>query len=193
MGSAISTISESATTTQERERYRELARKNAALRYEFSQQSQAAYQAGNGAKAKELSLKAKEYGREMDRYNDLAKNIAFNANNASRPPNELDLHGLKVTEALDITRDRLRQFVRNNEKDLIIIVGKGNNSANGIAKIKPAVTQLVNEFQIKATPNKPNEGCIYVEPRPPTEQADLSWLDGFFGRVLRKLFRFLRS
>jgi len=100
---------------------------------------------------------------------------------------------LKVTEALDVTRARLKQFVRNNEKDLIIIVGKGNNSANGIAKIKPAVTDLLKEFQIKATPNKPNEGCIYVEARPSTEPINLSWLDGFFGRVLRKLSRFFRS
>ncbi|KAG0055869.1 hypothetical protein BGZ83_007158 [Gryganskiella cystojenkinii] len=170
-----------------------MARKNAALRYEYSQQSQAAYQSGNGAKAKELSLRAKEYGREMDRFNELAKNMAFQANNSIRPPNELDLHGLKVTEALDITRERLRQFVKNKEKDLIIIVGRGNNSMNGVAKIKPAVAELVKEFQIKATPNKPNEGCIYVEPRSSTEKADLSWLDGFFGWMVRKVFSFFRS
>ncbi len=83
-----------------------MARKNALLRQDLSQQSQAAYKARNGAKAKgiigsqvgfykpdclltgrvvnkiELSLKAKEYGREMDRYNALAKDAAFRGKKA---------------------------------------------------------------------------------------------------------------
>jgi len=144
----------------------------------------------------ELSLKAKEYGREMDRYNNMARDMVFKCrneqlmgpyvwfyaivsgfpaclrihvffsfrshtvNNTNRPSNELDLHGLKVREALDITRERLTKFVKNKEPNLIIIVGRGNNSINGVAKIKPAVIELVNEFHIKATPNKPPNSAV---------------------------------
>jgi hypothetical protein len=177
----------------------------------------------------ELSLKSKEYGREMDRYNNMARDIVFKCrkeqlkeprngfvfewffvpacllayslfslsfpcipevNNTNRPSNELDLHGLKVREALDITRERLTKFVKNKEPNLIIIVGRGNNSVNGVAKIKPAVTELVNEFHIKATPNKPNQGCIWIEPAGP-EGVDLSWIDDFFRGLAKKLWAYL--
>ncbi|KAF9583513.1 hypothetical protein BGW38_009294 [Lunasporangiospora selenospora] len=125
----------------------------------------------------------------MDRFNVLAKQSAFQTFNAHRPSNELDLHGLLVREALEVTRERLDKFTRNKEKELTIIVGRGNNSMNGVAKIKPAVTELVQEFNIKATPNKPNPGCIFIEPRPAGEAADSSWADGFF----RSLFGLIRS
>ncbi|KAF9133143.1 hypothetical protein BGW39_010472 [Mortierella sp. 14UC] len=186
MGSALSVVAGS----QDHEHYRTVARQNAVLRQEYSQKSQAAYKAGNGAKAKELSLKAKEYGREMDRYNNLARDMVFKRNNASRPANELDLHGLKVREALEITRERLNRFVKNREPNLIIIVGRGNNSLNGVAKIKPAVTELVTEFHIKATPNKPNQGCIWIEPAG-SEGVDLTWIDDFFRGLAKKLWAFL--
>ncbi|KAF9108877.1 hypothetical protein BGX29_003807 [Mortierella sp. GBA35] len=186
MGSSLS----SEGGFQDHEHYRTMARKNAVLRQEYSQQSQLAYKSGNGAKAKELSIKAKEYGREMDRYNNLARDMVFKKNNALKPSNELDLHGLKVREALDITRERLAKFVKNREPNLMIIVGRGNNSVNGVAKIKPAVIELVNEFHIKATPNKPNQGCIWIEPAGP-EGIDLSWIDNFFWGLAHKFLSFL--
>ncbi|KAF9549724.1 hypothetical protein EC957_002788 [Mortierella hygrophila] len=186
MGSALSI----GAGFQDHEHYRSEARKNSALRQQYSQQSQTAYKSGNGAKAKELSLKAKEYGREMDRYNNMARDMVFKLNNTNRPSNELDLHGLKVREALDITRERLTKFVKNKEPNLMIIVGRGKNSINGVAKIKPAVTELVNEFHIKATPNKPNQGCIWVEPAGP-EGVDLSWIDDLFQELAKKLWAFL--
>ncbi|KAF9427193.1 hypothetical protein BGZ94_005338 [Podila epigama] len=160
-----------------------LAIKNAELRGKCFEESQAAYRAGNGAKAKELSNKGKEYGKEMERYNKLARDMIFKAH-------ELDLHGLKVTEALEVTRERLALFVKNKEPYLIIIVGQGKNSMNKIAKIKPAVAGLVQEFHVKATPNRPNAGCIYIEPA--EGEADIGWIDSFFRSlfgVVASLFR----
>ncbi|KAI8597369.1 hypothetical protein EDD21DRAFT_385614 [Dissophora ornata] len=170
------------------EHYRTMARKSAVMRQHYSEQSQTAYRSGNGAKAKELSLTAKQHGLEMDRYNDIAKGIIFTAHNQSRPRHELDLHGLKVREAIEITRVRLAEFVKNKEPNLIIIVGQGRNSMNGIAKIKPAVTELVKEYHVKATPNKPNQGCIYIEHLPKNEDVDYSWIGGFFSGMLKSLY-----
>ncbi|KAI7830604.1 hypothetical protein BC939DRAFT_438499 [Gamsiella multidivaricata] len=183
MGSTISYQ----PASPDHEHYRTMARKSAMMRHECSQQSQVAYLSGNGARAKELSLKSKEHGLEMDRYNNMARDIVFRVNNSSRPSNELDLHGLKVREALDITRERLNRFIKNKEPNLIIIVGRGKNSLNGVAKIKPAVIELVTQFRIKATPNKPNQGCVYIEPLPGNEGYDFSWIDGFFKGFLQKL------
>ncbi|KAG0091863.1 hypothetical protein BGZ92_011526 [Podila epicladia] len=187
MGSAVSSI----VGSREPEHYRQLAIKNANLRGQCFEQSRAAYQAGNGAKAKELSNQGKEYGKEMDRYNKIARDMIFNANNSHRPRHELDLHGLKVSEALEITRERLRMFIKNKESHIVIIVGQGNNSMNKIAKIKPAVAQLVQDFHVKATPNKPNAGCIYIEPA--EGEADIGWIDGFFRGFFHFVASFLRS
>ncbi|KAF9175480.1 hypothetical protein BGX20_004903 [Mortierella sp. AD010] len=164
-----------------------MARQNAVKRQEYIEKSKAAYSSGNGAKAKELSLIAKNYEKEMARCDNIAKDIVFEFYNSSKPPNEIDLHGLKVREALDITRERLAKFIKNKETNLIIIVGRGNNSVNGVAKIKPAVIELVKEYRIKATPNKPNQGCIFVEPLPSNQGFDFSWIDGFFRGIFQKL------
>ncbi|KAF8977416.1 hypothetical protein BGZ46_007403 [Entomortierella lignicola] len=192
MGSTLS----SEVISPSHEHYRTMARKNAVLRQDYSQQSQTAYKSGNGAKAKEtmlhtnhvtleLSLVAKAYEREMYRYNNIARDLVFKEYNSHLPPNKIDLHGLKVQEALDITRERLIKFIKNKETDLVIIVGRGKNSVNGIAKIKPAVIELVREFHIKATPNMPNQGCIFVEPLPASQGPDFSWIDGFFRGILQ--------
>ncbi|KAF9351247.1 hypothetical protein BGX34_000705 [Mortierella sp. NVP85] len=119
----------------------------------------------------------------MDDYNNKAKELVFKANNASRPANEIDLHGLKVKEAMDIVRERLTKFVKHKEPNLVIIVGRGNNSLNG-PKIKPAVIELVKEFRIKATPGRPNPGCIYIEPLPEDGRFDFSWIaKGLWGAL----------
>ncbi|KAF9979296.1 hypothetical protein BGZ65_006698 [Modicella reniformis] len=165
-----------------------MAKKSAVLRQDYAQKSQIAYKSGDGAKAKELSMKAKEHGAEMDQYNDMARDIAFKANNATRPANEMDLHGLTVKEALQFTRERLTKFVKNKESNLIIIVGRGKNSLNGIPKIKPAVIDLVKEFHIRATPNKPNAGCVYIEPLAENQNTDFSWIEDFFGGLFRSLY-----
>lgn len=103
----------------------------------------------------------------------------------------MDLHGLTVNEALETTRERLTAFVKNKESHLVIIVGQGNNSMNKIAKIKPAVAQLVQDFHVKATPNKPNAGCIYIEPA--EGEADIGWIDGFFRGLFNLVAFFFRS
>ena len=44
----------------------------------------------------------------------------------------------------------------------MFIVGKGNHSAGGVQKLKPAIEQLAQEERLTCIPNKPNEG-----PHPP--------------------------
>ncbi|KAG0227416.1 hypothetical protein BGW41_003819 [Actinomortierella wolfii] len=180
MGSNISRSTDHHEGVASYEQYRQKANEYAVKRGKCFEESRAAYQRGD---AKELSNKGKEYGRLMEQYNEMAKNAAFS-----------DLHGLHVKEALAVTRKRLDQFIRNKEDNLIIIVGKGNRSVDGIARIKPEVIKMMQEYKVKATPNKPNEGCIYVEPiSHPGDEPDFSWIDSFFAPLLRRLIRYLKS
>jgi hypothetical protein len=44
-----------------------------------------------------------------------------------------------------------------------------------IAKLKPAIIELVRKYNVSCQPNIPNPGCLYVEFGKGT--GDLSWLD----------------
>ena len=60
--------------------------------------------------------------------------------------------------------------------DLVFIVGRGNHSAGGVQKLKPAVEQLAREERLTAIPNKPSQGphaCVFVCARVPSAWAIL--------------------
>lgn len=56
----------------------------------------------------------------------------------------IDLHGLTVTEAEDVVRGLLLQY-ENRADTLTVITGQGNHSANGKARLRPAVMELLEQ------------------------------------------------
>ncbi|ORZ24802.1 hypothetical protein BCR41DRAFT_233829 [Lobosporangium transversale] len=74
----------------------------------------------------------------------------------------MDLHGLRVDEAEYYTQERMIGFIEDKEKKLKIIVGRGKHSLGGIPKIKPAVMELLKEFEVEASFDPSNDGCIFV-------------------------------
>ncbi|KAL7752051.1 hypothetical protein RI367_002580 [Sorochytrium milnesiophthora] len=127
--------------------------------------SRAAYARGDKAEAKLLSDKGKEHGVNMERYNQMAADEAFAFHNNSRQDNlaELDLHGLYVKEALQRVGQHIQRCKKAGVKQTVLITGRGKHSADGLAKIRPAVEQLMHDERLRATPGVPNEGCILVE------------------------------
>jgi hypothetical protein len=65
------------------------------------------------------------------------------------------------------------------DKRLVLIVGRGLHSRDGVAKLKPAVLdQLINKHSLRCTPGVPNEGCVLVELVRPEERG---WLGAVLG------------
>lgn len=112
--------------------------------------------------------------------------------NHDRPSNEVDLHGLFVKEASEKAEEAIERCQREGADHLVIIVGKGLHSpgktanqgggrsvlifaAGNIAKLKPAIINLVKKYNVSCEPNRPNPGCLYIEFGKGT--GDLSWLD----------------
>lgn len=62
-----------------------------------------AHQAGDGARAKQLSTQGHTHQQRKDDLNRQAADFIFNANNRSQPPGSIDLHGLFVQEAIERT------------------------------------------------------------------------------------------
>lgn len=150
-------------TDNEYQRLRTLAEQAYQKRQQLSQESQAAFKNGDGAKAHQLSEKAKVKQKLAEQYNFEAAEYVFVQNNADSGSNEIDLHGLYVKEALWILKKRVMNGIRTNEPHLRVIVGKGLHSQSGVAKIKPAVEQLCQEANLRDSVDKKNAGVLIIE------------------------------
>ncbi|KPV73577.1 uncharacterized protein RHOBADRAFT_38149 [Rhodotorula graminis WP1] len=125
--------------------------------------SKQAYTAGDGASAHDLSVQGKEHQRNKDRYNDQAAAWIFNENNKVQPPGSIDLHGLYVQEAIEYTERAIADGRNKGMPELRIIVGKGNHSPSHVAKIKPAITDLMQREHLTATLDPHNGGVLVVQ------------------------------
>lgn len=132
-------------------------------RNKLSQQSQQAYKAGDGSKAHELSEQSHRALEEAEKCNRKAAEYVFRENNEDSAEDEIDLHGLYVKEAELFLQTRIAAAIRTNQSHLRVIVGKGKHSANGIAKIKPAVAQMCDECRLNHRMDPHNAGVMIID------------------------------
>ncbi|KAI7863522.1 hypothetical protein BDF14DRAFT_1704099, partial [Spinellus fusiger] len=165
------------TDNAEYTRLRDLAHQEAEKRNDCYHRSQVAYQSGDGAEAKQLSNKGHQHDEAMKKYNNSAADLIYHEKNKNRPANEIDLHGLFVQEASCRVEQAMKRCEQERMDHLTIIVGKGLHSAGegNIAKLKPAILDLVKRYNVHVEPNHPNPGCLYVEFG--KGAGDMSWLD----------------
>ena len=75
----------------------------------------------------------------------------------------IDLHGQFVEEAEDLLKARIRDAQRRGQSHLHVIVGRGNHSAGGVAKIRPRVERLCTELGLDWRIDEGNEGKLFVD------------------------------
>ncbi|KAK9368675.1 hypothetical protein V1509DRAFT_622424 [Lipomyces kononenkoae] len=146
----------------EYKRLRDLASNEYEARARCYQTAHEAYERGDGAEAKLLSERAKRHGENMDRYNSQAAEFVFRSNNADSGSDEIDLHGLFIKEAEDYLEKRIAACKFRKASHLEVIVGKGNHSTGGLAKIKPAVERLCQEHGFQYAVDDDNSGVIII-------------------------------
>ncbi|KIK67073.1 hypothetical protein GYMLUDRAFT_92914 [Collybiopsis luxurians FD-317 M1] len=127
------------------------------------QQSHEAYASGDGAGAKELSNQGKAHQRKMEQLNKEASDWIFAENNKDNKPGEIDLHYLYVKEALEHTDRAIEDAKRRGDSEIRLIVGKGLHSQGGVAKIKPAIEDLMQKHQLVAELDPHNAGVLIVQ------------------------------
>lgn len=125
--------------------------------------SQDAYQSGDGARAKELSNEGKRHKAEMERLNKEASDWIFEQVNLDSAPDELDLHGLYVKEAIARTEAAVEAAQNRGDSQIRIIVGKGLHSQGHAAKLKPAIEELMVKYQLNAHIDPHNAGVLVVQ------------------------------
>ena len=109
-------------------------------------------------------------GELMEHANKRAASLAFasSAANATGDPNTIDLHGLHVKEALSLVKARVKALRRATALEgarpsLVVITGRGSHSADGLARIKPAVEELARQEKLRFRPDEPNPGCVTID------------------------------
>lgn len=129
---------------------------------EHAQEAKKAYEAGDFAKAGEQK-KLKEQMREaMLESNRKAVASIIDPQNW-KDTGKLDLHGLYVAEATEVSREMLNHFYdQGNVKkaSVEIVTGAGHHSINNKALIKPAILKLL-EGKV-AYEMEHDGGCIVV-------------------------------
>ncbi|PBK98348.1 hypothetical protein ARMGADRAFT_920619, partial [Armillaria gallica] len=114
--------------------------------------------------------------QKMEQLNKEASNWIYLGQCYNRKPGEIDLHGLYVKETIAYTDAALEEvkFRGDSEIRLIVgtcrsslesevcIVGKGLHSG-GVAKVGPAIQNLMRKYQLVAEFDPSNSGVRVVE------------------------------
>ncbi|PNH12989.1 Smr domain-containing protein [Tetrabaena socialis] len=125
--------------------------------------SQAAYLRHDYKAAGTQSKLAKRHGTAADAAHARAVALLLRRNNDGKPRNQLDLHGLRVAEALAEVERALAAARGAGQARLVLIVGRGLHSKDGVARLRPAMEGLVRKHDVRYALGVPNEGCITVE------------------------------
>eukprot|EP00656_Telonema_subtile_P027496 TRINITY_DN2959_c0_g1_i3.p1 TRINITY_DN2959_c0_g1~~TRINITY_DN2959_c0_g1_i3.p1 ORF type:complete len:985 (-),score=256.33 TRINITY_DN2959_c0_g1_i3:2120-5074(-) len=116
-----------------------------------------AYRSGQKALAKQLSEQGKEQEGLMRKYHREACNVVFLQKNPDIAElQQIDLHGLTVSEAVETTANYLNLCKSMKHRGILkIITGKGLHSEGGVPKIKPAIEDWLqsNRFNFLSSPN----------------------------------------
>ncbi|EJD52517.1 DUF1771-domain-containing protein [Auricularia subglabra TFB-10046 SS5] len=126
-------------------------------------ESQEAYQAGDGARAKALSDEGKARRAEMDALNLEASDWIFKENNTDSEPGEIDLHGLYVKEAIRYADLSIQDARQRGDPEIRFIVGKGMHSKSGVGKLRPAIEELMQKHQLVPEIDPRNAGVLVVQ------------------------------
>lgn len=133
------------------------------IRSQLIKQANIAWRAGRGKDAKAIMAKARRYKVIIDEMILKRKVKTFTKNNQqyaidnmySKKEMTIDLHGLSYEEAIIILKHKLfDESEMNSKRILIIITGKGNNSANNQPILFPKISKWLTERHgIKSKPD----------------------------------------
>ncbi|KAH9047899.1 hypothetical protein EDB84DRAFT_1673377 [Lactarius hengduanensis] len=101
---------------------------------------------------------------EMKELDKRAAKIFFRENNKNRREGgKIDLHGLYVTEAIQVAEDKVQTARWRGDEVVRFIVGKGLHSDAGEAKIRPALEKLFTKRGLNHSLDPYNAGVLVVQ------------------------------
>ncbi|KAA1472886.1 hypothetical protein DENSPDRAFT_209616 [Dentipellis sp. KUC8613] len=114
---------------------------------------------------REYTAQALLLRQESRSLNALASEMLFEMNNMHRKPNQVDLHGLYVAEAIDFTARCVAEAQARGDDEITFIVGRGLHSSDGRAKLAPAVEGKLRKLKLEPAQHPKNAGLLVVRLR----------------------------
>ncbi|KAK0477565.1 Smr domain-containing protein [Armillaria novae-zelandiae] len=135
---------------------------------------------GDRAAAKDFSKQGKIHQQKMEQLHTEASDLIYHENNRvgwlramftqdtnsviqDCRPGEIDLHRLRVKEAIARTNVALEEAQRQGDSEIRIIVGKGLHSEGGEARVRPAIKNLMRKYKLVAEFDPSNSGVLIVK------------------------------
>lgn len=142
---------------------RKLAREAREAAWRCFSESVKAYDDGDKVGAKELSNEGKCYQKQVEELNSKAADWIYRVNNVHSPPNEIDLHGLYVREAIPRVEQAVQSAILRGDSKIHLVVGRGMHSPDGVAKLRPAIAELMATYTLAAHVDPHNVGVLIVQ------------------------------
>jgi len=86
----------------------------------------------------------------------------YKARNSTKKPETIDVHGLRVAEAIEVTEKALRQAFKGKYPYVKVIVGKGIHSQGGVPVLKQAVMKTMQGLNIPCKIDPSNSGVLIL-------------------------------
>lgn len=130
-----------------KEEHHEMAHQYAQQRNENFQRAAAAFRGGERGVAAYYAEEGRRYNEKMkSEHHKAAQRIVSELDpQLARDPFYVDLHGLRVNEALHLLKHVLHRWYQIPRKPLVVVTGSGKHSADQRAKIKPAVISYLTQ------------------------------------------------
>ncbi|KAH8116471.1 hypothetical protein DFH11DRAFT_1725250 [Phellopilus nigrolimitatus] len=147
---------------------RNLAAREGRLADREFQRAREAYTSGDKAFAKKLKDTAVQHRDSMKNYHRMAAAEIFNHHNPeyhSKPTSRdrIDLHHLHVNEAIEFVEKHIELCRAGGIRAADLICGRGNHSAGGVAKLRPAIlSYLATQRDVVVDTHETNPGRIVV-------------------------------
>ncbi|KAI0775769.1 hypothetical protein BD413DRAFT_531378 [Trametes elegans] len=88
----------------------------------------------------------------------------YQAHNMKPVPQTIDVHRLKVPEAIEKVEEALYDSIVTGTPELRIITGQGKHSKNKIPALKLAIIGAMADYHIDAIPDETNPGVLLIRP-----------------------------
>ncbi|TFY66840.1 hypothetical protein EVG20_g4247 [Dentipellis fragilis] len=125
--------------------------------------SQKMWKNGSKASAKRFSEEGKVHQAAAEDFNKKASAAYFAVNNKGRRANVIDLHKLRVAEAIQFAERSIAKAREKGYNHMRIIVGKGLHSENGTARLKPELQEWLKKQNLDVEVNSKNTGVLRIK------------------------------
>ncbi|OCH93727.1 hypothetical protein OBBRIDRAFT_789931 [Obba rivulosa] len=131
-------------------------------RSQLKMQQEQARASGQIWEAFRLKVEYDQTERSARQLHEKAARRYYKAHNLKPEPHEVDVHRLKVKEAVEKVEEALYETMISGASQLRVITGRGNHSEGKIPRLKLAIIGAMKDYHITTSPDVTNPGVVLI-------------------------------